>query len=137
MTFIFSISRSKCITSSCAHGGLVEIKRIFVGADCSLTKALYKRRICRETSQGSIINRNHKFYYQVQLQMHCTHCKWTDLVLSDTKDMVILHVKNNSQFLADKIPKLEKFYEHISLELAYPRLALRLPRLGKVIRRDV
>ena len=75
------------------HGGLVEIKRIFVGADSSLTKALYKRRICRETSQGPIINRDHKFYYQVKLQMHCTHCKWTDLVLSDTKDMVILHIK--------------------------------------------
>lgn len=38
--------------------------------------------------------------------------------------MVILHIKNNSQFLADKIPYLEKFSEHISLELAYPDLLL-------------
>ena len=56
--------------------------------------------------------------------MLCTGCSWTDLVLSDTVNLIILNVKKDSRFLSDVIPKLEQFYDnHISLELAYPRVS--------------
>ena len=68
--------------------------------------------------------------------MLCTETSWTDLVLSDTFDFIILHVKKNNKLLSDKVPKLEKFYDnHISLEIAYPRvLFFWLTGLSKLIK---
>ena len=66
-------------------GGLVEIKRIFTDG-LPLKKAVCKRGICRNTSHGLVVNKNHKLYYQVQQLMLCTESSWTDLVLSDTID---------------------------------------------------
>ena len=115
-------------------GGLVEIKQIFTDG-LSLKKAVCKRGICRDTSHGLVVNKNHKFYYQVQQLMLCTESSWTDLVLSDTIDLIILHVKKNSKFLSEKVPKLEKFYDNpISLEIAYPKVFFGLTRLSKLIK---
>ena len=75
-----------------AQGGLVEIKRIFTDG-LSLKKAVCKRGICRHTCHGLVVNKNHKFYYQVQQLMLSTELSWTDLVHSDTIDLVILYVK--------------------------------------------
>lgn len=81
-------------------GGLVEMKRIFTDGQ-SLKEAVCKRRICRDTCHGLVINRNHKFYYQVQQLMLCTKSSWTDLVLSDTVNLIILHVRKDKKFLSD------------------------------------
>ena len=117
-------------------GGLVEVKRLFPHVGMSLCDAACSRNICKATRNGLIINTNRKFYFQVQHQMFCTDSKWTDLVLSDLNDVVVLHVKRSNSFLSKMIPRLEDFYDsHISLELAYPRVAYGLPRLGKVIQR--
>ena len=84
-----------------------------------------------DTTQGLVINKNHKFCHQVQQLMLCTKSSWTGLVLSDTVD---LHVKKNNKFLSDKVPKLEKIYgDHISLELAYCKVFDGLTRLSKLI----
>lgn len=118
------------------HGGLVEIKRIFPNG-LTLNEAVCKHRICKITSHGLAVNENHKFYYQVQLQMFCAECNWTDLVLSDMNDLIIIHIKKCNGFLSSVIPKLEDFYDnHIPLELAYPRVACGLSRLSKLINRD-
>lgn len=116
-------------------GGLLEVKRIF-SKELSLKEAIYKRGICIKNSDVLTINKRHKFYYQVQLQMLCTGCLWTDLVLSDMQELVIIHIKKSKHFLSGIVPKLEEFYEHIALELAYPRVVHGLPRLGKLISRD-
>ena len=79
-----------------AEGGLVEIKRIFTDG-LSLKKAVCKCGICRHTSHGLVVNKNHKFYYQVQQLMLSTELYWTDLVHSDTIDLAILHVKKRQQ----------------------------------------
>ena len=109
----------------------MEIKRIFTDG-LSLKEAVCKRGICRDTSHGLVVNKNHKFYYQVQQLMLCTKSSWTDLVLSDTVYLIILHVKKNNKFLSDLPPKLEKYYDnHISLEIAYPRVFYGLTALSK------
>ena len=41
-------------------GGLVEIKRLFTDG-LSLKEAVCKRNICRDTSHGLVVNKNHKF----------------------------------------------------------------------------
>lgn len=114
-------------------GGLVEIKRIFPNGS-TLSEAVCKRYICKGTSHGLAVNKNHKFYYQVQLQMFCAECNWTDLVLSEMNDLIIIHIKKCNGFLSSIIQKLEAFNnKHISFELAYPRVACGLPRLSKLI----
>ena len=77
-------------------GGLEEIKRIFTDG-LSLKKAVCNHCICRDTSHGLVVNKNHKFYYQVQQLMLCTDSSWSDLVPSDTDDLIILHVKKKKQ----------------------------------------
>ena len=115
-------------------GGLIEIKRIFSNG-LTLCDAVCKRNICKQISHGLVVvNKNHKFYYQIQLQMFCAECNWTDLVLSDLNDLIILHIKKCNRFLSSVIPKLELFYDkNIALELAYPRVAYGLQRVSKLI----
>ena len=78
----------------------MEIKQIF-GDGLSLRAAVCKRAISRDTTQEWVINKNHKFHHQVQQLMLCTKSSWTDLFLSDTIDLIILHVKKNNKFLSD------------------------------------
>lgn len=68
----------------------------------------------------------------MQQQMFCTGTNWTDLVISDLKDMIIIHVKRNNKFSRNIVPKLKDFYNrHILPELAYPRIAYGLSRVSK------
>ena len=112
---------------------LVEVKRIFPGT-MTLKEAVCSRGICKKTSSGLIINQNHAYYYQVQQQLFCSDYKYEDLVLSDLKEIIILSIKQSSNFSKKSLPKLQSFYDqYLAPELAYPRVALGLPRLGKVI----
>ena len=112
---------------------LVEVKRIFPGT-MTLKEAVCSRGICKKTSNGLIVNQNHAYYYQVQQQLFCSGYKHEDLVLSDLKKVIILSIKQSSSFSKKSLPKLQNFYDqYLATELAYPRVALGLPRLGKVI----
>lgn len=47
---------------------------------------------------------------------------------------VILNIKQSSSFSKKYVPKLKNFYDqYLAPELAYPRVALGIPQLGKVI----
>ena len=116
-------------------GGLVEIKPIFPG-DLSLKEAVCKRGICKDSTQIAWVGDQQES--QILLSSPAADVMYwmflTDLVLSDTVNLIVLHVKKDSRFLSDVIPKLEQFYDnHISLELAYPRVSDGLPRLSKLI----
>ncbi len=113
---------------------LVEVKRIFPGT-MTLEEAVCSRGICRKTSGGLIINQNHAYFYQVQQQLFCSGYKYEGMVLSDLKENIILSIKKCSSFSKKCLPKLQHFYgQHLAPELAFPRVAVGLPRLGKVIR---
>ena len=100
----------------------------------TLKEAVCSRGICKKTSSGLIINQNHAYYYQVQQQLFCSGYKYEHLVLSDLKEIIILSMKQSSNFSKKSLPKLQSFYDqYLAPELAYPRVALGLPRLGKVI----
>lgn len=113
---------------------LVEVKRIFPGT-MTLEEAVCRRGICKKSSNGLIVNQKHAYFYQVQQQLFCSGFKYEDLVLSDLKEIIVLSIKRCSSFSIQCIPKLQVFYDQfIALELAYPRVALGLPRLGKAVR---
>jgi hypothetical protein len=114
---------------------LVEVKRIFPG-EMSLTQAVCKRRICKmQCGNQLVLNEKHQYFYQVQQQLYCMEYEHSDLVISDLKDILIFSVKKKTHFANTVVPKLEEFYnKYLATELAYPRIALGLPRLGKVLR---
>lgn len=113
---------------------LVEVKRIFPG-EMSLKQAVCKRGICKMKCDNLVVNENHQYFYQVQHQLYCMEYEHVDLVISDLKDIIILSVNKSKDFANTVVPKLEDFYDkYIAVELAYPRIALGLPRLGKVMR---
>ena len=98
----------------------------------TLKEEVCSRRICKKTSSGLIVNQNHAYYYQVQQQLFCSGYKYEDLVLSDLKEIIILNIKQSSSFSKKSLPQFEAFYDqYLAPELAYPRVALGLPRLGK------
>ena len=112
---------------------LLEVKRIFPGTT-TLKEAVCARGICKKTSNGLIVNQNHAYYYHVQRQLFCSGYKYEDLVLSDLKEVIILSIKQSSSFSKKYLPKLQNFYDqYLAPELAYPRIALGIPRLGKVL----
>ena len=96
--------------------------------------AVCSQGICKNTSSGLIINQNHAYYYQLQVQQQLLCSGYKYLVLSDLKEIIILSIKQSSKFSKKSLPKLQSFYDqYLAPELAYPRVALGLPRLGKVI----
>lgn len=134
----FSISRTHGFLGASpdgeVDGGLVEIKRVFPNEGQTLKSAVCARNICKNSANGLLINSNHQYYYQIQLQMFCTDTYWTDLVISDTNELIIINVHRSNKFLRHVIPKLEYFYDsHILLELAYPRIKFGLSRVSKDI----
>ncbi|KAK3751002.1 hypothetical protein QZH41_020169 [Actinostola sp. cb2023] len=66
--------------------------------------SICKRNICKKYTHGLVININHQFYYQIHLQMFCAECNWTDIVLSDMDDMIIIHINKSNSFLSDNSP---------------------------------
>jgi len=97
----------------------------------TLKEAACSRGICKKTSNGLIVNQNHAYYYQVQQQLFCSGCRYEGLVLSDLKEVIILSIKQSSSFLKKYPPKLQNFCDqYLAPELAYPRVALGIPRLG-------
>ena len=99
---------------------LVEVKRIFPGT-MTLKEAVCSRQ-------------NHAYYYQVQQQLFCSGYKYEDLVFSYLKEIIVLSIKQSSYFSKKSLPKHRSFYDqYLAPELAYPRVVLGLPRLGKVI----
>lgn len=56
------------------------------------------------------ISTEHEYYAQIQMQMYVCNVKKCHFFVYSSKDEVHLIVDRNEKFLADLIPKLEKFY---------------------------
>ena len=135
--------RSGTSKTKAGPGELVRVA-LFWKSHCATCSPVYiilyhvtgscKGPICKKTSNGLIVNQNHAYYYQVQQQLFCSGYKYEDLVLSDLKEVIIFSIKQNSSFSKKYLPKLQNVYDqYLAPELAYPRVALGIPRLGKVL----
>lgn len=70
----------------------------------------------------------------MQQQLFCSGYQYVHLVLSDLKEIIILNIKQSSSFSKKSLPKLQSFHgQYLAPELAYPLVALGLPRLDTVI----
>ena len=115
--------------------GLVEVKKVHPRESETLYQALLRQQICKsdiENPAELVVNKNHRYYCQVQQQLLCTQRSWGDFVASDGSSLYLHRVTFDEEFWRKRIPQLEKFYhDYILLELAYPRVKHGLDRLGK------
>lgn len=113
--------------------GTIELKKIHPHQGETLTNALVRLNIVKETDGILSINENHPYYYQVQQQQFCAGRKWTDFVASDGINSFVRRVEYNNDFWITNLPRLAHFYYNVLLlELAYPRVRDGLPRIGKL-----
>ena len=89
-----------------------------------LSDTLCRLSIYKRSADGKIsLNRNHKYFYQIQQQLFCTKLEACHFIICNGEeihtDIVVFHLN----FWNEILPKLEAFYyEHMFPELVFPRL---------------
>ena len=63
----------------------------------------------RDASGAPALDRNHAYFYQVQMQMFCCGVMYCDFVVSTTKFMLIHRVKYDPDFMRQKVEKVRMF----------------------------
>ena len=111
--------------------GLVEGKFLQLNENESLEDALVRKAICKKTDVSVTMNRNHKYFYQVQQQMFVTNRKWTDFVVKGSccDGIYCERVPFNQSTWETVLHKLDSFYScWIVPELAYPKIKFALDK---------
>lgn len=114
--------------------GILEMKFIETSEKESLTEAVLRKHMCvkhKLDNSGITINRNHKYFYQIQQGMYLSGRKWADFVIagSCSPGIYIERVPFDSNFWCNTKAKLKIFYEEFIIpELAYPKIKYGLPR---------
>ena len=106
------------------EGKLVEVKKVVSKEGEFLSDTLCRLSIYKRSADGKIsLNRNHKYFYQIQQQLFCTKLEACHFIICNGEeihtDIVVFHLN----FWNEILPKLEAFYyEHMFPELVFPRL---------------
>lgn len=121
------------VDCSCCGRGVIEIKCPYKYRDSGLQSAITDSSfsLCKDYS----LNCQHKYYAQVQLQMHVYDVQYADFMIWTTTDCVISRVNRDGVFICEMLQKLESFWQECILpELLTRRLELKealLPELPK------
>lgn len=113
-----------------SSSGVVEMKYLQVKQEETLQDVLLRQHICLKTSNGLVLNSNHKYYYQLHQQMFATNYNWGIFVACGRDDSIFVEkVFFNQEFWSPVLAKLDLFYDSIVLpELAFPKVKYGLPR---------
>ena len=102
---------------------LVEVKKVTSKEGENLSDALCRLYIYRHSGTELVLNRNHKYFYQIQQQLFCTKLDGCHFVVCNGDEIHYDIVSFDSEFWMDTLHKLEEFYfKHIFPELIYPKL---------------
>ena len=124
--------------------GLVEVKLIFLDCNETLLDCAKRKHIVvldKESPLGIAINKQHKYYYQVQQQMFTSNKEWTVFLIKGASelpdktfklgnDILAVKVTFDAEFWSPVLNKLDSFFaKYVTTELAYPRIKYGLQRL--------
>ena len=103
--------------------GLLEIKNPFTERDQPLIEACKKPSFCLEQKADKFtLKKRHDYYYQIQIQLHCTGRLWCDFVLRTSKNLHVERIFLDEAWKQINLSKLKDFYFSALLpELACPR----------------
>ena len=113
---------------------LVEIKKVTSKDGESREGTLCRLGIYKRNKEKIVLNKNHKYFYQLQQQLFCSKYKQSHFIVSDGVWLNHELVEFNDDFWRGPLQELEKFYfQNLLPELVYPRVLLGLPRWNKEI----
>ena len=67
--------------------------------------------LCEDENGHANLRTNHPYYYQVQLQMLCAEKAMCDFVVFTERDMCVVSVLRDDEFIEDMVCKMHQFYE--------------------------
>lgn len=110
--------------------GVLEMKYIKVKSGETLKDVLLKQSICKQHETSLILNKNHKYYFQLCHQMFSTTYKWGFFMAYGTNEEFFMQeVEFEEQFWKPILQKLTSFYEEVMLpEIVFPKVKYGLPR---------
>lgn len=91
---------------------LVEVKCPYTARNMMVTEAASTiKAFCLKKEGGRLqLKHTHEYYYQIQLQMHVCNVTNCFFLVWTLKDMAMLRLSLDKQFLLSVIPKLKRFY---------------------------
>ena len=98
----------------CDITGCLEVKCPYRLKDCSLAEFANLKDSCLVKNDNIYsLDRNHAYYYQVQLQMFCTNTTFCDFVIWSKKDIFMQRIKIDKDFLDKNLQLAEKFHTKV------------------------
>lgn len=102
---------------------LVEVKKVVSKEGEDLAETMCRLSIYKRDGDGISINKNHKYFYQVQQQLFCTNLEACHFIVCNGDEMHTDIIVFDATFWGDILCQLEVFYfQHVFPELVYPRL---------------
>ncbi|XP_038063170.1 uncharacterized protein LOC119733878 [Patiria miniata] len=101
---------------ACSPDGLVDDDRIievkcpYTCKDSAVTPTSVPY-LFMDSSGKMALKHSHNYYYQVQGNLLCTKRKWCDFVVWTTKDMKIMHIPRDDEFINELKIRLRDFFE--------------------------
>lgn len=115
-------------------GNLVEIKKVTSREGENLQDTMCRLYIYKRNEDQLLINKTHKYFYQIQQQLFCGKLQYCHFVISNGDEMFHELVTFDATFWEVTLLKLEKFYFHnIFPELVYPRIKFGETRWNKML----
>ena len=103
------------ITCDCCGMGILEIKCPYKYRDCIPTDIDDPAFCIQRTPDGLMLNSNHQYYYQVQLQLVLCEVSYCDFVVWTPKGIVNIRIQPDEHFFKEINPKLDYFFQQCIL----------------------
>lgn len=116
------------VSCSCCGAGVYELKCPLTAADLTFEDALQLPSFCLgNTDSGVQLKHRHRYFYQVQLQMHCSERLYADLAVWTPKWLFVERINYDPSFVVEELDRARTFYTRVVVpELVLtPQSALR------------
>ncbi|KAL9977584.1 hypothetical protein ACROYT_G015004 [Oculina patagonica] len=116
------------------RGRLVEVKKVTSKEGESMEDTLCRLGIYKQMNNNIVLNKNHKYFYQIQQQLFCSNYKESHFIVSNGVWLNHEVVEFDNTFWHSTLQKLEKFFlQNIFPEVVYPRVLHGQTRWNKEI----
>lgn len=101
----------------------VEVKKLVLKEGETLEDAMCRQGIYKKVETGLVINKNHKYFFQMQQQLYCSKRHSCYFIVSDGTNMHSDLIAFDEAYQNETVPRLEHFYfECVFPEIVYPRI---------------
>ena len=92
------------------HKGIIEVKCLLTARIALVSPQSVP--YLQQGPEGLTLQSSHQYYCQVMGTLFCTGREWCDFVVWTYKDMKIIRIPRDNDFIADMLVKLHEFYDN-------------------------